>query len=163
MYLNKLIILCGAPGSGKTTWAKKYCEEHSNTIHVSRDVIRFSLLGNDEYYFAHEDKVLDTFYTLIAQGLKDGKNVIADASHLTRKSRYNCITNIRNKLRTNNFEYPIEVIYFQPPLNVCYTRNDMRTGRAFVPHSAIERMYLSMSDPKYDKSYNYEKIIYIRE
>lgn len=40
---NKLYIMCGCPGSGKTTYAKKYLI-NDNTVYVSRDDIRFSLL-----------------------------------------------------------------------------------------------------------------------
>ena len=158
--MNKLIIMCGAPGCGKTTWAKKYCEVHPNTLHVSRDAIRFSLLKEDEYYFSHETEVLETFYNNIANGLREGKDVIADATHLTRKARITCIDNIKKKL--NKFPYRIEIIFIQPPLHICILRNDKRTGRAFVPHSSIRRMWMCMEDPEKD-GIKYSRIIYIKE
>ena len=44
---KKLIILCGIPGSGKTTYAKKYIENNANTIHLSSDAIRKELYGDE--------------------------------------------------------------------------------------------------------------------
>ena len=39
--MKRKIILCrGIQGSGKSTWAKRYCEEHPNTIRLNRDDIR---------------------------------------------------------------------------------------------------------------------------
>lgn len=48
-YTNrpKLIITVGPPGSGKTTYAKKYIEEHPGTVHLSSDKIRAELWGNE--------------------------------------------------------------------------------------------------------------------
>lgn len=42
--MGDLFIMMGVPGSGKTTLAKKLVEDKPNTIRVSRDDIRFSLL-----------------------------------------------------------------------------------------------------------------------
>ena len=43
--MKKLIILSAVPGSGKSTWAKKYQSEHPNTYIISSDQIRFELTG----------------------------------------------------------------------------------------------------------------------
>lgn len=42
-----LIILCGSPGSGKTTYAEKYLSEHANTVYLSSDQIRKEMWGNE--------------------------------------------------------------------------------------------------------------------
>ena len=63
--MGDLFIMMGVPGSGKTTLAKKLVEDKPNTIRVSRDDIRFSLLEKGDEYFAKEDKVFKTFtYTI---------------------------------------------------------------------------------------------------
>jgi len=48
-------IMCGCPGSGKTTWLKDHVKPGSAII--SRDAIRFSLLKEGEDYFSHEEEV----------------------------------------------------------------------------------------------------------
>ena len=47
MNRPSLILLVGVPGSGKTTYAEKYVEEHPNTIHISSDRIRAELWGSE--------------------------------------------------------------------------------------------------------------------
>ena len=56
--------------------------------------------------------------------------------------------------------FDIWVVYMRPKLEICYMQNDQRTGRANVPHSAIDNMYYSMTDPK-DDGYFYKKVIYV--
>lgn len=148
--------MSGAPGSGKSTWAYKYCEDNKDTVIVSRDAIRFSLLKDGEHYFSKENEVLRIFYNNIITYMRQGYNVIADASHLTKKARLTLINEISHYISS----FDVWVVYMRPSLEVCYKQNDQRTGRANVPHHAIANMYYSMTDPKDDK-YFYEKIIYV--
>ena len=49
---KQLIIMCGAPGSGKSTYIEKHFISFPGyTKVVSRDQIRFSILKDDEDYF----------------------------------------------------------------------------------------------------------------
>lgn len=131
----KLMILTGAPGSGKSTWAN----QQKNAKVISRDAIRFSLLSEDDEYFSKENEVLRLFYKNIQDAL-DNKNadydtVIADASHLTSVRRYETI----RELNLDNLEEVINV-QFIAPIEVCIARNANRTGRANVPNEVIRRM-----------------------
>lgn len=155
--MSKLIIMSGAPGSGKSTYAKLLVQHDANTIYVSRDVIRFSLLEPDDHYFSKEAEVLETFYNNIISSLNEGYNVIADASHLNWRSRRILLENVAKEVTS----FQVEVIYMRPPLEVCFERNDTRTGRENVPHDVITKMYNSQSDPVNDP-YHYDKITYVR-
>jgi predicted kinase len=76
--MAKLYILCGIPGSGKSTWAER-CDE-VGVVYVSRDSIRFSMLQEGDQYTAPDGTVYtigsflaghpnDAGYTAIAQHL----------------------------------------------------------------------------------------------
>ena len=45
MIIPKLIMLCGIPGSGKSTYANDYVKHNDNVIHLSSDAIRAELLS----------------------------------------------------------------------------------------------------------------------
>ena len=142
-----LYILCGIPGSGKSTWANNFMNEHytEKICYVSRDEIRFSILKDDEDYFAHEDEVFRKFAETLYNTLIDGCDVIADATHLTRYSRRK-LTNAIDALGTVN--YNIIYIYFNISLDVCLERNAQRTGRAFVAEDTVRSMFKNMREPQ---------------
>ena len=97
--MNKptLYIMCGLSGSGKSTIATQIANKNPNTIIVSSDAIREELTGNYEDQ-EHNEEVFKIFYDRIRKNLENKKNVIADATNLTMKSRRAIMMkiNIRN-------------------------------------------------------------------
>ena len=91
--MNKLFIMIGIPGSGKSTFAKQYLQD-DDTLYISRDDIRYSLLKEGDKYFKKEDEVFRKFGASIQDGLKKGYNVIADATHLTPQARLKLINRV---------------------------------------------------------------------
>lgn len=80
-----LYVMCGCPGSGKTTWCKKNL---ANAVYVSTDDIREELFGTPEPGSRSQEKrVFDTFYGRIRRALVEGKDVVADATHTTERGR----------------------------------------------------------------------------
>lgn len=135
-----LVVMMGVPGSGKSTYAKKMLGE--NDIYLSRDIIRYALVKEDEEYFSKENEVLQTFIKAVDKALTRAKRyVIADATHLNRGSRDKLLRNLQNQ------PDHVYVVYIDVPLEVALERNKERTGRALVPESAIRNMYKSLSLP----------------
>ena len=154
MKQKNLIILSGVPGSGKTTWLKNHLTE--NDEYVSRDEIRFSLIGEDEDYFSHETEVFKKFVERIENALNEGKRVFADATHINWASRRKLLERIHDKE-----DIDIDVYVFNTPCDVCVERNEQRSGRAVVPRSVIRRMYGQMTHPLSDPfKYHMMKNIY---
>ena len=137
MKNTRLFLLCGCPGSGKSTWAHNRIVKYDGNI-ISRDTIRFGLLdqrgGN---YFDYEDEVMDLFIRSIKASLKIPypHDVYVDATHLTKRSR----DQIMRKLNLEE-TYTIAV-WFDVPVEICKYRNGLREGRAVVPDKTIEDMY----------------------
>ena len=109
-----LYISCGIPGSGKSTFLKKHFGP--DELIVSRDDIRFQVLGEDEEYFSHENEVFDTFVDDIIYWMKMGNNVYADATHLNKRSRDKLISAIDT--HEPGLLSHIEAIFFDVPVNI---------------------------------------------
>lgn len=83
--MNKLYIMVGVAGSGKST----YCKNHmtDGDIYISRDEIRYSMLKDDEPYFAHEKEVYREFIRQINEAMETGKDIWIDQTSLDRAAR----------------------------------------------------------------------------
>ena len=150
MKQKNLVILSGIPGSGKSTWLKNHLGE--NDAYVSRDEVRFSIIGEDEDYFSHETEVFNKFVERIEDALNAGKRVFADATHINWASRRKLLERIHDK---DNID--IDVYFFETPLAVCLDRNEQREGRARVPKSVVRRMFFQSDEP-FNDPFHYHNI-----
>lgn len=143
MNKGKLYISCGIPGSGKSTFLKKYVKKDESI--VSRDEIRFALLKDGEEYFSHEEEVFKHFVNIITEFINSGLNVYADATHLNKASRDKLLYALK---KVGCEPSSIEAIYFDVPLKVCLERNEKRyETRAYVPRGVIRRMFYQLEFP----------------
>ena len=150
-----LYLMMGVPGSGKSTYVKNILKY--GDIYVSRDEIRYSLLTEEDDYFAKENEVIKLFIQTIDEALANEDyqgNVYADATHLSPKGRAQVLNQLKNKDK-------VSVIYLDIPLNIILKRNAQREGRAFVPENVVHRMYNSIILPT--KEEGIEKLIIIDE
>lgn len=150
MKQKKVYLMCGLPGSGKSTFIHEY-RQLTDAV-ISRDAIRFSIVKEDEEYFAKEDYVFKVFIKEINKALEDenAERVFIDATHLNPKARYK----VTHKLNKENID-EINVIYFNVPIDECIRRNNLRTGRAVVPETAIRNMMKSYLYPTKLEGFNH--------
>lgn len=155
-----LYMMCGLPGSGKTTWAKNYMKRNvGETIrYISRDEIRFHLLKENEDYFSHEKEVFTNFSKIIAHALDDGFDVIADATHLNKKSRQKLIRALTNY----SIDFDIICVCPQASFVTCMERNNLRKGRAFVPPINMISMQKNFETPSIEEDSHIIEIWSIR-
>ena len=155
--MPKLYILCGPSGSGKSTWALDFIDKHNEVWYVSRDDIRLDLLSDGEDYFSHEKEVFKTFVGILYTILSDGKDVIADATHLNIFSRCKLIQAIDMR---GYKEYEIVYVVFNTDAETCIERNKVREGRRNVPENVIRNMCRDFRVPTKDED---ERVIDIIE
>lgn len=145
--MNNLYILIGAPGCGKSTWAKE--KKALGWSVVSRDEIRYAYLKNDEAYFSHEKEVFDTFVSTLAASVLSNKNTVADATNLNESSRTKLLKALAARLSPST--YNIIFIYFDTSYATCFRRNASRQGRAHVPEKELSSMFAAQSFPSYNE------------
>lgn len=146
--MSKLYIMCGVPGSGKSSWIANHMDDIPGTVSVqSRDMVRFSLVKEDEPYFSKEKEVFDTWTSKIKKDLKIYDNVIADATHLNAASR----TKLLRKLGESLKGVEIIAIMIETPLETCLERNALRSGREKVPEEQVVAAYKRKTKPKFEE------------
>jgi predicted kinase len=129
--MKKITITVGLSGSGKSTWAKAFCQENPNWLRINRDEIRKSMLAVslNEYHewdkdakYRIEKLVTAQHNQLLVKALEGGWNVILDNTHL--KLSY---LNEYRKLLTEHFE-SFEITYqvFETPLAQCLLNDQNR-------------------------------------
>lgn len=133
--MSNIIMMCGVPGSGKTTYVKENMYDPEEDAYISRDEIRYEILGEGEDYFAHEGHVYCEFVNRIKKAVGEGREcVFVDATHLNRASRKKLV----KQLGINPSE--ITVMWMDTPFNICLERNRQRQGRECVPDKEMYAM-----------------------
>ncbi len=132
--MNKVIILQGLPGSGKSTWAKQYCLENPDTFILNRDSLRV-MLNNGEWSAKTEEFVKAIELSALEIILKgtDKATVIVDDTNLRLKT----VNNLMKVCR----EYDADVSlkdFFHVSLKECIERDSKR--KKPVGSTAIIRM-----------------------
>ncbi len=80
---QKIIILKGLPASGKTTFAKEFCEKNIDYIRVNRDDLR-NMCG--KYWVPQrEDYITQLERFSVETALEEGYNIILDATNFNPK------------------------------------------------------------------------------
>lgn len=83
--MTTLLILRGAPGSGKSTYAREWVDEApERRVRINRDDIRFMLFG--KYWGVDERAVTRVQDTLLRSSLSAGKDVVLDNTNLQAKN-----------------------------------------------------------------------------
>lgn len=149
MYRPKCIILVGIPGSGKTTYAKEYARIHDNTVHLSSDLIRSELYG-DESIQGDPAKVFNIMQKRAVEALKGGKSVLYDATNMTRKDRAGIISACPRHAQ-------VEAHVIWAPIEVCVERDANRDRT--VGRTVIDKMLKRFQAPYFDEGFDYIRVI----
>lgn len=146
---QRLYIMMGTPGSGKSTYAKRFLWENDPMcLYVSRDSIRFKYVAENEQYFSKEKEVFKEYVKMINTGLANGYNVVADATHLNFPSR----SKLLKHLEFDPTKVEVVIVWLQTSLEDCLKRNENRAGtRSYVPPDQILKMNAATSAPSQEE------------
>ena len=142
---NTLYITVGLPGSGKSTYAKEFIKG-KEIEYLSSDSLR-AVFGKSEedqtvtpLVFGHIKRKVDEF-------LKDGKNVMVDATSVNRKERSDYISTAKK------YGAKVVAIVFKMDRQGLIDRNKKRgeQGGRVVPDWVIDKMLNKFEDPSYSE------------
>lgn len=150
-----IILMCGIPASGKSTFVKNEIAKNPGAVWVSRDEVRKSLVGDGDLdpkqYFSRETEVFNKFIGEINSKVNEKyKMIFVDATHISPQSRAKTLSRIKNTRKLN-----LNVVYLKCGVQVALARNHARTGFAHVPDNAIRNMAQRFEEPTYEEFWKY--------
>ena len=92
---DMLILVCGLPGTGKTTLAGRIAKEYS-AIHLNTDIIRRKYLKERTYSEEEKKMIYEKLFSEAEKSLNEGKTVVLDGTFYKKELR-NKATDIAEK------------------------------------------------------------------
>jgi len=129
----KLLILRGLPASGKSTWAKDFCVANPDWVCVNRDSLR-NMRG--KYWIPKQEKLItDWEDMLIETSLKNGVNVVLDATNLNKERNESRVEKLKSQFKNLKVQYKL----FNASVEECIRRDMQRSNS--VGAKVIKQMY----------------------
>jgi predicted kinase len=144
--------MVGVAGSGKDTWIKNHISWFAEDVKVvSRDQIRFALIGDGDY-FSKEKEVWKEFVSQIKDGLRNNIDTIVNATHLNTASR----TKLLRALGSNLAGIEVNAIVINVDVEVALAQNENRKElkNQYVPRNVIHNMASTMTIPELEEGFN---------
>ncbi len=150
----ELVMLCGIPTSGKSTYVKKLksMKYWENTVVLSTDdyIEEYAKRVGQTYNEVFDDVIPDATRELELQlnMAKDkGKDIIWDQTNLSIKTRKKKLAKLPSYYRRN-------AVYFEVSLEDALERNKHREGK-FIPESILKRMWHQFEIPTRNEDFDY--------
>ncbi|WP_340673646.1 AAA family ATPase [Brevibacillus agri] len=140
--MNKLIMMVGIPGSGKTRAAEQIAKKERAVL-VSTDAVRLELFG-DEAKRRKNPLVFQAVYARIGQAFAAGSDVVFDATNVDRDKRIAVLERFAPAIA--------ECYYLNTPFDVCLQRNQARKRK--LDASVLEKYRKNLHFPLHREGFS---------
>lgn len=145
-----LYFLVGIPGSGKSTWGENFAKTICNTVYISSDQLRVEMYNNVND-IEHTGLVFEEMKKRTKENLKNGKNVVYDATNISSKKRISFLKELEK------IDCKKVCFYLFTPIEECKRRN--RNRERVLEDYIIDRMYRSLQIPMYHEGWDAIRIL----
>ena len=147
----EIIFTKGLPGSGKSTWSLKYCQDNHGWVRINRDDLR---LMRGTYWIPEQEGLITAWEReMVKLALLGGFNVIVDAMNINIKYCLAWTKYIHELMRDYNLDIKVSEKVFDTPLNICIERDAQRPKDRRVGAKIIREQY-------YKNLANVEPVVY---
>ena len=154
MFIPELVMLCGIPCSGKSTYVNKLLtyEYWKDAIILSTDnyieeqAKRLGMTYNEVFQDCIDEATRQLEMSFV-RAKEEGKRIIWDQTNLSIKTRKKKLTKVPSI-------YKRTVVWFQVDLEEALKRNETREGK-FIPESILKRMYHQFEIPTLEEGFDF--------
>lgn len=149
MKTPHLLLCVGASGSGKTTFAKQFVQEHTNFTNLNRDDIRDNYFRQPYKYTKPKEKLVTSLQLAMAGAAVDaGNGVVISDTNLNPKTRATWVQFAESR----GLEVVVKTFY--EPAHVLVNRNLKRADsrNLDVVYRMAKQMREFMGMPVYEES-----------
>lgn len=146
-------MLCGLPGSGKTTWVQKHLESHKGIV-INQDGLRTMMYAGKYVYDQQmQPYINDVVFYAAVRALQLGNNLIVDATSAVRTKRANWIKKLRAE---SNIDFLCTCIYcYENKRNLELRLREPRGLDTKVWHEAIEKIRGAFEEPAVEDGFDF--------
>lgn len=139
--MPKFNMIIGIPGSGKTTFCKRFFK---NVVYLSSDDMRIAMFGFEDQ--THNGDVFSRMKAETLEALKNGRDVVYDATNLSEKRRKDIINASKKYGKVNAY-------ILCTPISSLLERN-MTRGERTLPWDKLEQMIKTIQCPMYYEGFD---------
>lgn len=130
----KAFVMVGAPGAGKSTFARRIKAKHPGAVIICGDEIRKDLYGNADIQ-GNWVEIHDEIVRRLEENT--GSVIIMDGTHYRASYRKETLSLLQSYGYSD-----VEAVVVNPPLDLCLAQNAARSR--IVPRYVIEKMHSSL-------------------
>jgi len=134
----EVIVMCGLPRSGKSTWTDIHKHKH---VVINRDAIRKNIFGH-QFFAPAESFVRAIAESMVQILLMQDKSVIIDETCITRKKR-----DVWRRLASSS-NAKFKIVYINTAHCVVYSRNKSSLPGEKLPEDVIQGMIKNFEEPE---------------
>lgn len=157
--MPKLLMLRGLPGSGKTTYARDLVEK-MGYVRVNKDDLR-KMLHNGQHSQSKEEMVLEIRDLIVANALKEGKNVVVDDTNIHPKHEKRLAQIAFDLSKTKKVSFKVFDDFLKTPVEQCI-ENDLKRFDS-VGEQVIRKMHREAMRHYPDLFLKQEQAVYPRD
>lgn len=152
--MPELIMLCGIPTSGKTTWIKNqkqtidFLNDHKviSTDNIIEDYANINNTSYNDIFGDFIETASSIMEDELVMSIENKKSIIWDQTNLTKKTR-------ARKLNKIPKEYKKIAVWFNISLDEALIRNQNRPGKV-IPENILKKMHFQFTIPKISEGFD---------